>query len=159
LSTIKRVYYAHPKNLYGTRFEKKTLKQIAYQFPKTKIENPNQAHHQLKYDARGMDYFFDDVLPKCDACCCQIYLDGKWGSGVAAEAIFFLKKKQPVYLIDPQTIMIRPLTETEKALLLKKDPFLVLTIEQTKLRIRKKKRGKFCGRIIPYKKAHLVKQK
>ena len=131
----------------------------------TEVENPNQPHHQVGYrefkekyqghpTKSGMTYFYELVLPECYGCVCQIYLDGKWGAGVAHEAAFYIKKGEPVWVIEPGTTNIRPLKPEEEILIAQNDPSLVLTIEETRFRIWG--HGEPYKKALPYEEAHLV---
>lgn len=162
--TENRIYFAHTVNSYNTDLEGELLS-VIQDFLKTEIENPNQPHHQEGYKTwkkkyenhptkSGMTYFYEMVLPKCNMCVCQIFLDGKWGAGVANEAAFFIKKNQPVLVIEPKTHEIRELTQEEKDLIINNDPVLVLSIENTRLRTW----GGDTPYVdkVPYGRAHLV---
>ena len=164
---MERIYFAHTVNSYSTDLEKELVKLIN-DFFGTEIENPNQPHHQVGYKTwkekyrghptkSGMTYFYEIVLPDCDACVCQIFLDGKWGAGVANEALFFIKKEQSVWVINPKTHEIRPITAGEKDLIVKNDPSLMLSIEETRFRV-------WGGsepykKAVPYEQAHLLEYK
>jgi len=162
-----RIYFAHTVNSYNTDLERRLL-MLIQNFFGVEIENPNQPHHQLGYRAykikyedhptkSGMDYFYEEVLPRCNMCICQIFLDRKWGAGVAHEAAFFLALDQPVWIIDPDTHKIRLITEEEKELILDKDPSLVLSIEETRFRIWGGKEP--YSEAVPYGRAHLLEYK
>lgn len=162
---MERIYFAHPVNVYNTDLEKKMV-ELIQDFFKAAVENPNQPHHQKGYRTwkekyqghptkSGMTYFYEMVLPSCDGCCCQIFLDGKWGAGVANEALFFIKKDQPVWVVDPKTEKIRLITVEEKELILTNNPSLVLSIEET--RFRTWGGGEPYKKSFPYEQAHLIK--
>lgn len=162
-----RVYFAHTINCYGTDLEKKLLELIRNFFgEKTDVENPNQPHHQEGYKTwkemykdhpvkSGMDYFYEMVLPKCNKCICQTFLDGKWGAGVAHEAAFFIARNQPVWVIEPLTLEIRRISRKEKKMILENNPNLVLSIEQTRTRIWGQGGIPYTKK-VPYEQAHLV---
>lgn len=111
---VMRIYFAHPVNSYNTPVEKAAIALIAKRFPKDVIENPNQPHHKANYQAwtkrtaenrdnhKAMNYFFDEVLPACDACVAMPYLDGQMGLGVAGEAKWFLVQNKPLYGMFPK---------------------------------------------------------
>jgi hypothetical protein len=160
----KRIYFAHPVSVYNTPLEKELIELIQYLFA-VEVENPNQLHHQKGYATfkekyknhptkSGMTYFYEVVLPSCDSCVCQVYLDGKWGAGVAHEALFFLKKNLPIWIIDPNSKKIRSLSAEEKESITNNNPAIILSIEDTRLRTREG--GKPDGKIIPYEQAHLI---
>jgi hypothetical protein len=124
------LYFAHPVNTYDTTLEKETLNLIQKYFPEFIIENPNQSRHQKGYaewkerlkntPSQGMNYFFDKVLPKCDAGTIALpFLDGKIGAGVTGETIYAVKKERGAWLIEtPALEIIRPFTDEEINLLL-----------------------------------------
>ncbi len=159
---MEKIYFAHPVNLYGESLEEAFLRFIAYCLTEgnlAAIENPNQPHHQEGYRNRGMDYFFDEVLPKCKGGCVALpFLDGRMGLGVAGEAKWFLERSMPVWIVEPfhplnvLLFKVRPLSGDEGVRLLQDDPQLVVPHEETRLRTwtvyNRKKR--------PYELAHLV---
>lgn len=161
----EKVYYAHPVNVYDTELEKQTVKLIEETL-RVVVENPNQPHHQVgykvwkdKYDndpakSGGMSYFYEEVLPKCQGCVCQIFMDGKWGLGVAGEAGFFIEKGQPVWVLEPEDNIIRPITAEEESLVATCDPRLVLSREETRRRTWVP--GKLYQEKLPYDKSHLI---
>lgn len=81
-----RLYFAHPINVYGTDLEAALLERIAERYPDHEIVNPNAPEHDAGYKAKGMAYFLEDILPKCDECVLLAFRDGKIGKGVYAEA-------------------------------------------------------------------------
>lgn len=164
-----KIYFAHPVNLYGDLLEEAFLRFIAHYLTDGNldaIENPNQPHHQEGYRVwaarakenstqhRGMNYFFDEVLPKCKGGCVALpFLDGRMGLGVAGEAKWFLERSMPVWIVKsllmptyaqlkefvdhPLHVLLfelRPLQEVEGVLLLEEDPQLVVPHEETRLR-------------------------
>jgi len=163
----ERIYFAHTVNSYNTDLEQELLKLCRDFFKGIDVENPNQPHHQKGYRTwkeryknhpykSGMTYFYEKVLPKCNKCVCQIFLDGKWGAGVAHEAAFYIKKNQPVWVIEPKTREIRLITEEEKSLIANNDSALVLSIEETRARIWGDRKP-YVDKPVPYEQAHLVK--
>lgn len=99
------IYFAHPVNTYNTELEKKLIVKIGQVFPSCFIENPNQGKHQKGYQkwkertGNGMAYYFAEVLPFCDFGIYLPFRDGKWGTGVAGEAKFFvLRRNVPLVL-------------------------------------------------------------
>ncbi len=161
-----KIYFAHTVNSYDTDLEKEQLS-LTKKFFGVRIENPNQPHHQKGYATykerykdhptkSGMTYFYEEVLPGCDMCVCQIFLDGKWGAGVAHEAIFFLERGQPVWVIQPSDNKIRRLTTEEENMLISKNDSILLSIEETRFRIWGGKEP-YQEKAIPYEKAHLLR--
>ncbi len=161
----QRLYFAHAVNAYNTPAEAAVLKLIAARFPDDVIENPNQPQHQAGYEAwqkrtakdrdthKGMSYFFEEVLPKCDGCVAMPFLDGRMGLGVAGEARWFVVQDRPVWGIFPAWVAtakelaafiedpanglftIRALNDNEcRQLLLMNEPQLVLSHQETRLR-------------------------
>ena len=162
---MRRLYFAHAVNSYNTSVEAAALKLIAGQFPDIEIENPNQPKHQVGYRAyqertakdrdthKGMNYFYDEVLPLCDGCVAMSFLDGRIGLGVAGESKWFLARSRPVwgmfplpkataeqlseFVRDPECglFTIKPLTKVQRAQLrLMDEPQLVLPHQETRLR-------------------------
>jgi hypothetical protein len=60
-----RVYYAHPRLLYGTEQEVKDLELLARLFPTHEIINPNQPEHIEQGKTKGLEYFLD-LSKTCD---------------------------------------------------------------------------------------------
>jgi hypothetical protein len=81
-----KLYFAHPINVYDTTLEQTLLMLIEERFPGYEIVNPNAPEHTEGYRAQGMSYFFQEVLPGCDACVLLAFPDGKIGKGVYNEA-------------------------------------------------------------------------
>lgn len=111
---MKKIYFAHPVNIYSQPLEIAFEKLIACQLASGRldlIENPNQPHHQVGYDNyskrkkesglnhKGMSYFYDEVLPNCGGCAAAPFLDNKFGLGVAGEMQWFLRNNKPVWCI------------------------------------------------------------
>lgn len=159
------LYFPHPVNTYDTAVEKEILILIQQYFPDFVVENPNQLCHQKGYaewkkryentDGKtksGMSYFFDVVMPNCDAGAVALpFLDGKFGAGVAGEVIYAVQKQRGIWLIEaPVLKIIRPFTLKEIKLLLdwekrknetpnkeeleKTENTLVLSIKETRIR-------------------------
>lgn len=179
----QKLYFAHPVNTYDTKTEKKCLDLVARTFPQYIIENPNQPHHQIGYaewkkrlendpqKSGGMSYFFEKVLPDCEAGTVALpFLDGLIGAGVASEIVFSLIRSRGCFLIDiPNLKEIRPVNIREIRLLiqwseLKKNTpsktiaeitgnILVLSIKET----RKRTWLELYKKMRPYKKAHLIR--
>src|SRR3989338_602637 len=112
----KKIYFAHAINTYGTDIEKAAEQLISHVLcvgDRGQIENPNTPIHQKGYtecakraeqadkNHGGMNYFFDLVLPKCGGCVTMPFLDGKFGLGVAGEALWFADRGKTVWLMEP----------------------------------------------------------
>jgi hypothetical protein len=156
---LDKIYFAHPVNSYDTSLEDSVMQLIAHCLTGgdlAGIENPNQPCHQEGYKDRGMNYFFDEVLPNCRGGCVALpFLDGRMGLGVAGEAKWFVERGMPVWVLEPTRpglFCVRPLTSAEESLLLRCDERLVVGHEETRLRTwlvySREKR--------PYEVAHLV---
>ena len=160
-------YFAHAVNLYGTPLEVSAVRLIADHFgirPED-VENPNQPHHQVGYteyakrpkpaevNHKGMNYFYDKVLPLCDGCVAMPFLDGRMGLGVASEAKWFAERSLPVFIIRPPVteiglvelkafvqnfrdgpFCIGPMSAVERGWLFASDPCLVVPHIETRLR-------------------------
>lgn len=161
---MTKIYFAHPVNVYGTEIEKQGLELLEVVFPGQEIENPNQPHHQKGYAEwskrqkekdthKGMNYFFEEVLPSCAGCAAMPFLDMRFGLGVVGEAKWFLERKLPVWIILPSVSLVRQITAKEIEMILSYDPNLVVPHEETRLRT-----WKIYNQIMrPYEEAHLVK--
>jgi hypothetical protein len=146
----KVLYFAHPTSAYDTPYESRSIERIVEVFLGFRVENPNQPHHQEGYrgyqvrtaknrDAhKGMNYFYEEVLPSCDGCIAMAYLDGRLGLGVAGEAKWFLERKLPVWGLFPSETdpyIIRQFTDIERQQILLTDvPPLVVPHQETRLR-------------------------
>lgn len=185
MERFQRIYFAHPVNVYNEPIEKAfedlLTHYLGYGTYKV-IENPNQPHHQEGYKAyakrvkesdtkhKGMNYFFDTVLPKCDGGVALPFLDGRMGLGVAGELKWYVEHGKPTWIILPTRMpavgelqefianplnglfLVRPFTAEESELLLKNDPTIVVPHEETRLRT-----WKVYNRVKrPYEEAHLV---
>src|SRR5437899_2122953 len=132
-----KLYFAHPVNVYGRPLEDELIVAIETLLG-CEVENPNQPHHAEGYQRAGMSYFYDEVLPDCDGCVVLPFSDGKLGRGVAGEAKWFLERGLPVHIIGSiPFICARDLTELEAEHLLRLDPLLVLSVDETRQRIRR----------------------
>ncbi|PJE51463.1 MAG: hypothetical protein COV29_00550 [Candidatus Yanofskybacteria bacterium CG10_big_fil_rev_8_21_14_0_10_36_16] len=183
---MKKMYFAHPVNTYNKPVEKAFVKLIVgtlFGSNSDFIENPNQPHHQVGYDKwarrkvesstnhKGMNYYYEEVLPHCTNCVAVPFLDGRLGLGVASEAKWFLERNQYVWLVIPiQNVTakdlatfvrdpfnglfeVRPTTDEEKNQILGSDPKIVVPHEETRLRT-----WKIYNRVErPYEEAHLVR--
>ena len=101
----KKMYFGHPMNTYGTPLETRLLAAIQQAFPDRDIENPNQQQHQdgcARYateTGNPMNYFYEEVLPACEAGVFLHFRDGKWGAGIFGEAMFLLDQECPIWEI------------------------------------------------------------
>jgi hypothetical protein len=136
-----KIYFGHPINAYGTELEKRILEKIAAAFPDWEIINPGEKHHQEEYrrwkekTGKGMDYYFQEVLPGCSAGIFLPFRNGAWGAGIFGEAEILANRGCPIYQITSDGIITRA----------NLDEIRVLTIEETISRIRAK-----TGETVPY---------
>ena len=102
---MKRLHFGRPISIYGSELDLKLIGIIEREFRDWEVEDPNQKCHQDGYQewkrnmGRGMDYFFQGVLPKCDGGIFLPFRDGKWGAGVFGECEFLRKDAKPVWEI------------------------------------------------------------
>lgn len=89
------IYYAHPVTWYDTPAEADDVARLE-RILGAPVLNPNGQDHQAGYDVRGMDYFFEDVLPQCSACVVRSFRDGMIGAGVWSEAAWFARRGMAV---------------------------------------------------------------
>lgn len=136
------IYFGHPINTYDTELEVELMVILVDTFPSWKIENPNQEHHQEGYQrwkkehGNGMDYYYKEVLPWCNAGIFLPFRDGSWGAGVFGEAEFLAKLGLPIFQITHDGLITRINNLIDVP---------VLSIEETRLRIRTA-----SGEIAPY---------
>lgn len=131
---MTRLYFGHPVNVYGTELELKLLNIIRREFRDWEVENPNQECHQAGYQdwkkrtGRGLDYYFQEVLPKCDGGIFLPFQDGKWGKGVFGECEFLRHNAKPTWEITHNgVISLIIFWETVKK--------RVLSVEETRARV------------------------
>jgi len=138
----KLIYFGHPVNTYDKELEEFLLNVIKENFPKYQIENPNQECHKegykrvAKITGKGMDYFYKEVLPLCDAGIFLPFRDGKWGAGVYGEARKLAEQGCLIFQINADGVIM---------LMEDFDGIPVLSVEETRKRIRDEK-----GASIPY---------
>lgn len=130
---MPRIYFGHPVNVYNTELEALLLQKIAEFFLRWEIENPNQAHHGQNYKhweetrGNGMQYYFQEVLPRCAAGVFLPFRDGRWGAGVFGEARFLHLLGRKIWQITPGGVISR-VDDLER--------IPALTVDETKLLIR-----------------------
>lgn len=120
------LYFAHPVNVYDTELERFLLARLTERFPQHRLLNPNMPMHAAGYQAKGMRYFLEDILPECEACALLAFPDGKIGKGVYTEAAQLHDEGRPVWEILPDGA-VAPWTP---------DPTRQLTVEETRARVR-----------------------
>lgn len=164
---MEKIYFAHPVNMYNEPLEAAFEKLIALHLADgnvSLIENPNQPCHQVGYDKyakrlkesgtnhKGMNYFYDEVLPNCSGCVGVPFLDGRLGLGVAGEMKWFIEHNKWVWTVVPlwpftredfkrfiydpvgTCFTVRLITKQERSFLIASDPRLVVPHEETRLR-------------------------
>ena len=137
----KHLYFGHPINTYNSTLEERLLRQISLSFRGWGIENPNQKHHQEKYEqwkkktGNGMSYFIKRVLPNCNGGIFLPFRDGAWPSGVFMEAKFFADRNFNIWTISPDGAITN----------LDLSNYSSLSREETISRVRTA-----SGKIIPY---------
>jgi len=130
---MAKMYFGHPINTYNTPLESELIAKISETFPGWYVVNPNQEHHQKGYQSwkakygNGMDYYYKEVLPWCNAGIFLPFRDGNWGAGIFGEAEFLDQRGGLIYQIsyDMKISRIGDLNRIK-----------VLSIEKTRLRIR-----------------------
>ncbi|OGZ04876.1 MAG: hypothetical protein A3C93_03450 [Candidatus Lloydbacteria bacterium RIFCSPHIGHO2_02_FULL_54_17] len=132
---MKKVYFAHPINTYGTPLEVELLALVKEKWPHHEVVNPSDQVHidkvaELKKDdpkANVMPYF-EALTASCDELVALPFADNMWGAGVWAEAEKMLAKGGWVWVIHPDS---RKVTYVPKLL-----PELKLSVDETRARIR-----------------------
>lgn len=128
----KRLYFAHPINLYGTDFERECLDALAKAFPGWIIVNPGASEHDegyrryIKVGRRGMDYFFTELLPSQHGVVFLGFPDRKIGTGVFEEAQRILARTGKAWEITPDGLIV-PVARI--------DPRRCLTVDETRHRV------------------------
>ncbi len=133
-ATKRRMYFGHPINLYGTSLQAKLLITLQDAFQDWEIVNPDHPDHQKGYaefakahpNGSGMGYFFEKILPDCQAGTFLAFGDGKFGKGVYGEAEWLQQRDRPIWEITPRFTITT----------LRLDPERCLTVEATRERIR-----------------------
>lgn len=183
---MNKIYFAHPVNIYDQPIENAFARLIAHYLTNDElslIENPNQPKHQNGYDSyskrlkengldhKGMNYFYDEVLPNCNSCAGVPFLDGRVGLGVAGEMKWFIEHDMLIRIVVPRWLLtqqdlnrftndpiggcffVRLATKSERDKIILFDQDLVVPHEETRFRTwrvyNREKR--------PYEEAHLVK--
>ena len=113
----KRMYFGHPLNTYDTPLEAELMAVIAKAFPDHEIINPNRPEHQRGYaeyekthkDAQGvptgMGYFFEVLVPTCDAGVYLAFRDGMISAGCVGEAELQQQRGLPTWEITPDGVI------------------------------------------------------
>ena len=108
LQTIKSpaLYFGHPITEYGTEKEQELVQKIKEEFPEYNVYNPNKSINLENYKiwkqetGRGMNYYFNILLPEMLGGIFLPFKDGMFGAGVGGEAEFLLERNLPVWEIN-----------------------------------------------------------
>lgn len=129
---MKKLYYMHPMNTYGTELESRQLERISKIFKGWEIVNPNTPEHQegcqrvKKETGNAMPYFIE-LASSCHGGVALPFRDGKFGSGIWAEALAIRQNHYPVWQLT---------FDGQFSLLNTADDDLQLNVEETRKRIR-----------------------
>jgi len=99
------LYFAHPVNTFNTQEERDLVKTLENIFPDFEIYNPNKKYNKENYrlwkeeTGRGMNYYYEAILPQMDAGAYLAFKDGMIGAGVFNEAEFLLSNNKIVWEI------------------------------------------------------------
>ena len=110
----KKIYFAHPINMFDTELEKDLERMIRINFFQ-QVENPNKKHHQEGYhkykleQGNGMLYYTTEVLPKMVGVVSVPFPEGTYGAGVAMEHNFITANGGRGYIYNPNYGKIIPL--------------------------------------------------
>ncbi|HLD39848.1 MAG TPA: hypothetical protein VJB13_01785 [Candidatus Nanoarchaeia archaeon] len=132
--TKPKLYFGHTVDLYGTPKELELVRCIEQEFPDYEVENPSQPVHEEGYQTykretgKGMDYYFQKVLPAMAGGVFQPFADGKFGAGVFGEAKFLHEQGKPIYEITLEGVVST----------LELDASRALSVEETRKRVYKK---------------------
>ncbi len=147
---MKKIYFGHPINVYGTELEELLLALIAAHCQELSqglggvwiVDNPGDKHHQdecLAWKIRtgnAMDYFYSSVLPQCSAGIFLPFTDGQYGAGVHGEARWLMERGWPIWGISYKG-------KIKKIYQLREMP--ALSVDETRKRIRDAQGG-----LLPY---------
>lgn len=128
---MKKLYFAHPINTYGTDLERDLLVAITFKFPDHEIVNPSDQIHKdmvakMRADdprANVMPYFIE-LVESCNDAVVLPFGDGRWGAGVWAEADQIHWKGGSVWVINPTNHFVTYVSKVR------------LSVEETRARIR-----------------------
>ena len=178
-----KIYFAHPLNVYDTPLEAAMEILIREALPEYEIESPSKPHHQKGYEEwkertalnrdkhNAMAYFYEVIMPQCFGCVSLPFLDLRMGLGVNGETKNTIERGEPAYFIaptrtaiqkdidefitDPKNglFIIRKFTEDEMQLVIREDPLICISHQETRLRTF----FIYNGSKRPYAEAHLVK--
>ena len=93
---MKKLYYAHPIDIYNTPQELRDIIIIEKLFGKDyEINNPNSEHNEKEYKIYGMEYFTNQVK-NCDLVVFRGYPTGMIPAGVFKEINVAIENGIPV---------------------------------------------------------------
>jgi hypothetical protein len=99
--TQGKIFFAHPKNTFGTGIEHRALH--ALYTDGWDVLNP--ADHQAGYAEKGMAHFLE-LVGECEAIAYMSFEDGALGAGVAREILEAHLLDRGVFRIDPHSCEI-----------------------------------------------------
>ncbi len=133
---VKRIYYAHPMEIYYTPREHKELEIIKKHFPNAEIINPALFQDKTGAIHSNMSFFYELI----DSCDILVYSDlgGFITTGVQMEIKRALERGKPVYRLDWRTRQLIRVFEIKDALSLEEtqvltDVMLRLSIDDVEL--------------------------
>ena len=177
-----KLYFAHPINVYDTPLETALEILIQEVLPEYEIESPGKPNHEQEYEKwkartetsrdkhNAMAYFYEVVMPQCVGCISLPFLDRRLGLGVNGETKKTIERGQPAWFLaptrtatqkdleefiaDPMSglFIVRPFTEDEVQLILREDPLICVSHQETRLRTF----FVYNGHKRSYMEAHLV---
>lgn len=94
----EKAYFAHSTSDFNTDFEREVLEALEHRFG-FEVINPNCAEGQASYKTGGLAWFHEQA-EKCDICIVLPLPTGAIGSGVAATADKFFRRRAPVHVLE-----------------------------------------------------------
>lgn len=133
------IYFGRPVTHYGKPHDVKIAALILKTFGEgSRLVDPSLPEHQVGYQAQGMAYFLETVVPSCTTGVFTPFKDGRWGAGVWAELCRARALGMPTYTVDWK-LDLRPKFFSERIDIA---PFpstagvVPLTVEETRARVR-----------------------
>lgn len=110
----KKLYYAHPIDIYNTPQEERDLMLMQKVFGiRYDIINPNSPKDEEAYKTKGMAYFTEQV-ERCDLLVFRAYPFGKIPAGVAKEIMAAIEKNIPVMELPSMVDRIMSVDDTRQ---------------------------------------------
>lgn len=135
---VKKLYFAHPINTYGTPLECELISLIESIWPDYEIINPgDQIHKDKVSELRAKDPtvnvmpYFEELVRFCSDIIVLPFGDGMWGSGIWREVEVFREGchgEASAWFIDPKTKSFYFVPQNIQ--------LLKLSVEETRSRIR-----------------------